>query len=325
MSIIKTHDVTLYGGNDVDIILRPLCDEHLPLLYKWGGDPEVVYWSDTGNVNDFDEESVRSIYGSVSQNGLCFLAEIDQYPIGNFWLQKMNISEVSALYPGLDVRRIEAEIGEKEHWGRGIGTEIVHMLIDYAFYGENVDVLHCFSADYNLRSQKTLLKQGFVLCGEEVVENSLRAKKEYHYRLTRQEFIQRRRVVVPTEKRFIFPIADLQLSQLYISEGKLRLVREWFDPNKTDSFDPIPVRNFNGKILMTNGHTRTVAAHLAGWDSVPVYWDEDELDMRAYAMDVKWCDEEGIRSPIDLAGRVVPHKDYERLWRKRCMEMVLEG
>ena len=31
MSIIKTHDVTLYGGNDVDIVLRPLCDEHLPI------------------------------------------------------------------------------------------------------------------------------------------------------------------------------------------------------------------------------------------------------------------------------------------------------
>lgn len=45
--------------------------------------------------------------------------------------------------------------------------------------------------------------------------------------------------------------------------------------------------------------------------------------MRAYAMDVKWCGEEGIYSPIDLAGRIVPHKDYERLWRKKCMDMVI--
>ena len=74
---------------------------------------------------------------------------------------------------------------------------------------------------------------------------------------------------------------------------------------------------------MTDGYTRAVAAHIAGWDSVPVYWDEDDLDMRAYAMNVKWCGEEGIRSLIDLAGRIVSHKDYERLWRKRCMEMVL--
>jgi ParB-like chromosome segregation protein Spo0J len=83
-------------------------------------------------------------------------------------------------------------------------------------------------------------------------------------------------------------------------------------------------KQFNGKTLMTDGHTRAVAAHLAGWDSVPAYLDEDELDMRAYAMDMKWCGEEGIHSPIDLAGRIVPHKDYERLWRKRCMKMALE-
>jgi len=100
-------------------------------------------------------------------------------------------------------------------------------------------------------------------------------------------------------------------------------IRDWFDPNDTESFDPIPIKRFNEKTLMTDGHTRAVAAHLAGYDSVPVYWDEDELDMRVYAMDINWCDEEGIHSPIDLAGRIVPHKDYERLWRKRCMEMIL--
>lgn len=120
MSIIKTHDVTLYGSTgDYDIILRPLDDGHLLLLYKWGADPEVVYWSDTGNVIDFDEESTRNIFRSVSQNGLCFIAEVNGQPIGNFWIQKMNIPEVSALYPGLDVRRIEAEIGEKDYWGGG--------------------------------------------------------------------------------------------------------------------------------------------------------------------------------------------------------------
>ncbi len=42
--------------------------------------------------------------------------------------------------------------------------------------------------------------------------------------------------------------------------------------------------------------------------------------MLAYAEDVRWCEEEGIRSVADLAGRVVLHQDDERLWRKRCME-----
>jgi len=325
MSIIQTHDITLYGGNDMDIVLRPLCDEHLPLLYKWNADPEIVYWSDTGNVEVFDEESVRDIYGSASENAFCFLAEINGEPVGDFMLQKMNIPEVSAQYPGLDVRRIDMEIGEKTYWGRGIGTAIVGMLIDFAFCGEHADVLHCFAADYNLRSQKLFLRHGFQPCGEnDADEGSLRAKKEYHYRLTRREFIDRRRVKIPAEKQIMLPIAKIQPSQLYISEGKLRLTWEWFSADDTANFDPIPVKRFNDKILMTDGHTRAVAAVLAGWDSVPAYWDEDELDMRAYATDVRWCDEEGVHSPVDLAGRIVPHRDYERLWRKRCMEMVTE-
>jgi RimJ/RimL family protein N-acetyltransferase len=193
MSIINSHNITLHGSTgDYTIILKPLCDAHLPLLYKWGSDPEVVYWSDVGNSNEFDEESIRNIYGSVSQNALCFIAEVDGQLVGNFWLQKMNIPEVSVLYPGLDVRRIEAEIGEKNYWGRGIGSTITQMLIDYAFNRENVDVLHCFAADYNLRSQKTLLKRGFILCGEEDVTDSLRAKNEFHYCLTRENYTKAR-------------------------------------------------------------------------------------------------------------------------------------
>lgn len=201
MGIIKTHDITLYGGNGKDIVLRPLCDEHLPLLYKWNSDPEVVYWSDTGNAETFSEEDIRGIYGNVSQNAQCFLAEVDGRPIGDFWLQKMNIPEVSAKYPGLDVRRIEATIGEKSLWGQGIGTIVLGMLIDFAFCSEYVDLLYCFAADYNIRSQKTLLKQGFVFANREKLgEDSVRAKEEYHYILTRQEFAERRRVKVPSSE-----------------------------------------------------------------------------------------------------------------------------
>ena len=75
---------------------------------------------------------------------------------------------------------------------------------------------------------------------------------------------------------------------------------------------------------MTDGHTRAVAAHLAGWDTIPVYWDNSDLDMRTYAIDVQWYKKEAIQNPSDLAKRIVSHKEYERLWRKRCMEMVIE-
>jgi len=326
MSIIKTHDVTLYGGNDIDIILQPLCDDHLPLLYKWNADPEVVYWADTDSdgTQGFGEQSVRGIYGSVSQNAICFLIEANKIPIGDVWLQNMNIPEVSKMYPDLDVRRIDVSVGEKEYWGKGIGTQFIGMMVDFAFYGENVDVLHCFVGDHNIRSARTLIKNGFrEVMRKESESDKTKEKEEIHFALTKQEFIERRRVRIPPDKKIMFPLTNLQPSQLCISAGKLRLIMEWFNPADIESFDPIPVKLLDNKILMTDGHTRAIAAHLAGWENVPIYWDEAELYMRAYAIDIKWCDEENIRSPIDLAGRIVPHKDYERLWRKRCMEMAL--
>ena len=323
MSIIKPHDITLFGGNDIDIVLRPLCDEHLPYLYRWCADPEVLYWTEGGEdiAMSYGADTVHMIYGGISQDNFCFLIEADSVPIGECWLQRMNLPNVTAMYPeNLDVRRIDMSIGDKSYWNKGIGTQFIGMMIDYAFYGEHVDILHCFCEDYNVRSRRMWEKHGFTRILEEPLPQPQKGKWQYHYRLTRSEFIKRRRNIIPAERRFELPITSLQPSQLYISGGKLRMVNEWFD--RAD-FDAIPIKRFGGRNLMTDGHTRAVAAYLAGWETIPVYLDEDDLDMRAYAIDLKWCDDEGIGSPIDLVNRIVSHKDYEKLWRKRCMEMIM--
>lgn len=318
MSIIQRHDHTLYGAGNENIVLRPLCDEHLPLLYRWNADPEVVYWSDTGNTESFSEEDVRGMYSCVSKDAFCFLAEVDGTPIGDFWLQRMNLPEVSAKFPTQDVRRIEATIGEKSKWGQGFGTAALGMLIDFAFYSEHADVLYCFAADYNLRSQKTLLRQGFVFVGEEALgEDSIRAKKEYHYMQTRQAFIERRRVKIPEAMRFECQLDALQPCRPYVSEGKLRLVREWFDPLDRGGFDPIPVREAGGKLWMLDGNARAAVACLAGWSAVPVYWADRPVE----EAEAEWCDEEGVHSPFDLTDHIVPHLDYERLrWKRRMKQ-----
>lgn len=325
MSIITIHDITLYGGNETDIVLRPLCDEHLPLLYKWCADPEVLYWTEGGTDDihlSYGADTVHQIYGGVSKNAFCFLVEADGIPVGECWLQKMNLPDVRAMYPEeLDVRRIDMAIGEKDHWGRGIGAQMIGMVIDFAFCGEHVDVLHCFCEDYNIRSKRLWESKGFTRVLEEPLQQPQKGKWQYHYRLTRQEFIDRRRYSPPAAQVFSMPLAKLQPSQLYINEGKLRLARSWFDSGDRMSMDPIPVKELDGRIVMTDGHTRAVLAYLSGWENVPVYWETYELSWNAYRLDIKWCDEESIHSPIDLAERIVPHKDYERLWRKRCMEM----
>lgn len=190
MNIIKTHERTLYGGNEqYKIVLRPLSDEHLPYLYKWNADPEVLYWTEGEDVEVYPPEAVHQIYGEISQVSLCFAIEVNDQIIGECWLQKMNLPEVKKMYAAdTDVRRIDMSIGEKAYWGKGIGTLFVGMLVKYAFEFEHVDVLHCFCEDYNIRSRRVWEKNGFRLILTEELLQPHKGKLQYHWRLTKDEY-----------------------------------------------------------------------------------------------------------------------------------------
>jgi RimJ/RimL family protein N-acetyltransferase len=192
MSIIKIHHVTLHGKtNQFDITLKPLSDEHLPLLYQWCADPEVLYWTEGGEdvEQSYDKETVHVIYGGVSQQALCFLIEANGVPIGESWLQKMNLPEVIAMYPeGCDVRRIDMSIGEKDYWNKGIGSEFVRILVEFAFDQEHVDVLHCICEDYNKRSGRVFVKNGFTLQHKEALPQPQKGKFQCHYVLTSEKY-----------------------------------------------------------------------------------------------------------------------------------------
>ncbi len=164
MPVIREHSVALCGtSNGHMVTLAPLTDEHLPLLYRWNSDPEVLYWCEEDDVENNDEETVKMIYGYVSQHAFCFLIEADGKPIGECWLQEMNLPHIRERYAaGTDVRRIDMMIGEKDWWNRGVGTEVVRLLCEFAFQREGVAVISTFCDDYNLRSRRVLEKNGFV-------------------------------------------------------------------------------------------------------------------------------------------------------------------
>ncbi len=196
MSIIHTHEIILRGSlNGHEVVLRPLTDADLPYLYKWCADPEVLYWTEGGEDDpnlSYPKETVDMIYGSVSENALCFLIEADGAPIGEGWLQKMNLPYIREMYPaGTDVRRIDMSIGEKEWWGKGVGTTFVKLLTALAFEQEKVDVLHCLCEDYNARSCRVWEKNGFELILREPLEQPQKGKFQHHYRLTREEYENR--------------------------------------------------------------------------------------------------------------------------------------
>ena len=116
-------------------------------------------------------------------------------------------------------------------------------------------------------------------------------------------------------------LLSLQPSQLYVSREKLTIVESMYDFSTPMGISPIPIKHLDGAQVMMDGHTRALAAYLAGLLTVPTYPDPDELDWDAYRICVAWCHDENIYSIADLADRVVSPEDYERLWYDRCRQM----
>lgn len=124
------------------------------------------------------------------------------------------------------------------------------------------------------------------------------------------------------DKYIFMDLSYIKPSQLYISSKKLNNVLKWFNPKDYNSYEPIPIKELDGKLIFTDGHTRAYAAYLKGVKTIKVYFDEDELDWNLYRTCVNWCSLENINSIKDLKNRIVSEKDYKVLWIKRCESLI---
>ena len=120
------------------------------------------------------------------------------------------------------------------------------------------------------------------------------------------------------KKNLDYSLKDLQPSQFYISQAKLSNIQAWFHKDDLSNFEPLPVKVLDGIPILTDGHTRAVSAILAGLESVPLVYEEDELDWNLYHYCVEQCKQRGIHSPYDLVDRVISANDYEEKWIGWC-------
>jgi RimJ/RimL family protein N-acetyltransferase len=158
---LVTHAITLQGER---VTLRPMTESDWPALLRWNSDPEVLYFAESDDVQSYSLTEVQNIYRSVSQNALCFIIEYQGRPIGEGWLQRMNLEPVLSEYPGFDVRRIDLMIGEKTLWNQGLGTEVIRLLTGLAFQQEGADYVFAIGiADDNPRSRRVFEKNDYHL------------------------------------------------------------------------------------------------------------------------------------------------------------------
>ncbi len=183
---LREHKIVLRGDR---VVLRPLTEDDWGLLLRWNSDPEVLYFTEGEDVSSYRLDQVQGIYRGVSQTAFCFVIEIEGAPIGECWLQQMNLKRVLQRYPKADCRRIDLMIGEKEFWGRGIGTEVIQLLSAFAFDQQDVDlVFGCDVADYNPASLKAFQKAGYAVDTQIKQPVGQKARYRYDLVLTREQY-----------------------------------------------------------------------------------------------------------------------------------------
>lgn len=113
-------------------------------------------------------------------------------------------------------------------------------------------------------------------------------------------------------------LLDIQPSQFYISEEKIHAVQSWFHKDDLSNFEPIPIKELNGRIIFTDGHTRAWVAYTAGLEKVPFIWEKDDLDWEFYQMCVDACVERSVCTVADFEGRVLSDAEYKEKWDSWC-------
>jgi RimJ/RimL family protein N-acetyltransferase len=191
MALLRYHDVVLEGQISLGghIRLRSMTEGDWDLLLKWNNDPDVLYWAEGGDVTSRTLQEVQDLYRTVSRTAFCFVIEAVGVPVGECWLQEMNVARILEQHHSLDCRRIDLMIGEKQLWGQGIGTETIRLLTDFGFRQQSADALFgCFVNDNNPRSYRAFQRVGYHIIETLVCDPGRKSRFEYTLRLTRRAY-----------------------------------------------------------------------------------------------------------------------------------------
>jgi len=138
------------------IYLRPITADDTKMAVRWRNKPVVVenfIYRKEVSVKDHEEWLANKVFkGLVHQFIVC--RNEDDTPLGSVYLQ--NFEEQH--------RRAESGIylGEEQAYGKGIGTEAVKLMADYAFETLGLHKLTARVLSYNMASRRLHEKAGYV-------------------------------------------------------------------------------------------------------------------------------------------------------------------
>jgi RimJ/RimL family protein N-acetyltransferase len=158
-------------------------------VLAWNNDADVLYFAEGDDITGRTLEEVQSLYRGVSRTALLFIIEAAGRPIGECWVQEMNMERLRSQYSGRDLRRIDIMIGDKACWGHGWGTRAIRLLTDLAF-DQGADAV--FGVDIsanNPRSQRAFAKVGYCILNTVMVPQPAKAQQTSDFVLWRREWV----------------------------------------------------------------------------------------------------------------------------------------
>jgi RimJ/RimL family protein N-acetyltransferase/8-oxo-dGTP pyrophosphatase MutT (NUDIX family) len=156
MGGLRKHDVVLVDG---DVRVRPFSEEDWRVIAPWATDPRVLRFSDFVEHRTMAE--IQGIYRGVSRTAELFVIERGGVPVGDGWLQEMNLARITSAFPGKRMSRIDLQLAY-EAWGQAVGSRAIRLLTSHAFERGDDLVFAVDVADFNERSRRAFLRSGFV-------------------------------------------------------------------------------------------------------------------------------------------------------------------
>ena len=109
------------------IILRPLEKEDAALLQSWSNDPEIR--AITGEVFATNRAQEEARFERISSDPSCAWFIIVVKETG----QAIGETGLLRMFHPWRTTDLSIILGEKSAWGKGYGTEAMHLMLDYAF------------------------------------------------------------------------------------------------------------------------------------------------------------------------------------------------
>ncbi|MBI2338591.1 GNAT family N-acetyltransferase [Candidatus Daviesbacteria bacterium] len=141
------------------VILRPMREENFEIMFKWLNDIEVMrYWYGRDKPRSLDwirKHFTPSIKGQT--NSTYWIIESDSEPVGYV----CNTAEKNDNGEFLGKVEVDILIGDKSRWEKGIGSDALKAMIDYAFNIQKAERVFLTPRVTNNRAIHVYEKVGF--------------------------------------------------------------------------------------------------------------------------------------------------------------------